>query len=108
MTQGFALGRRPTREGYMLILGGFLGFAVCFVLVATLLAAVLAAQLGLALVIPVFGVALSPLFTPPLVVIVVVHIVLVLVLYLYASAAVRTNIPAGATDLAAGPVPAAT
>jgi hypothetical protein len=92
----------------MLILGGFLGYVVCFFLVATPLAGVLAAQLGVALVIPVVGIAISPVFTPPLVVIAVVHIILVLVLYLIASVAVRSNIPAGATDLAAGPLPAAT
>lgn len=85
--------------GSMLILGGLIGFAVCFVLVATPLAAVLATQLGLALVIPVVGLGLAPLFTAPVLLIALIHIVLVLFLYVIISLAIAPNIPAS------GPLP---
>ena len=92
----------------MLILGGVIGFALCFVLVGSPLAAVMATQLGLPMTIPVLGWLLAPVSTVSIALIAVVHFVLVCVFYLIARAAVRTNIPSGASNLSPGPLPAST
>jgi hypothetical protein len=77
----------------MLILGGLVGIVVCFFLVAAPLAAAMAQQLGLDLVIPVIGIAFAPLFLASILLITIIHILLVLVLYLIIAAAIAPNVP---------------
>ncbi len=66
----------------MLILGGLIGFGLCFVLVAVPLASTMATQVGLTLVLPIVGTVLSPLFMPGILLGTLIHILLVLGFYL--------------------------
>jgi hypothetical protein len=92
----------------MLILGGLVGIVICFFLVATPLAAAMALQLGLELVIPVIGIAFAPPFLASILVITIIHILLVLVLYLIIAAAIAPNVPSsGPLPIPAAGAPAA-
>jgi hypothetical protein len=100
--------RTDAGEVTMLIFGGFIGFVVCFFLVAAPLAGAMAGQLGVALVIPVIGVAFSPPFAASIIVVEIIHIVLVLLLYVMIAAAIGPNVPiSGPLPVPAAGAPAA-
>jgi hypothetical protein len=85
----------------MLIIGGIVGFAVCFVFVAVPLAVTMSTQLGLQYLLPVIGTAPAAVVALNIPFAVLLHIIIVLLAYI--TAATATPVPTSGPVAVAAP-----
>jgi hypothetical protein len=76
----------------MVVFGGIVGFLVCFFFIACPMAATMGAQTGLALVLPVIGTAVTPIFSIGILAGTAIHIFVVLIFYVLCDIATATPV----------------